>query len=383
MDRIEATDAKFMRRALELAQRAKGKTSPNPMVGALVVKGNRIAGEGYHHRAGAAHAEIEALSRAGQRAQGSTLYVTLEPCAHYGRTPPCCDAIITAGISRVVIGARDPNPLTNGRSMAKLRKAGIRTAIGVLASEVEGINAPFNKTMRLGLPMVVAKVGQSLDGKIATQSGESRWITSKTARRLSHGLRSSVDAIIVGITTICQDDPRLTVRGVRTAHKRSNRPVRVIVDSTLRIPLTARCLSKKAPGMCMVATTSRDTARRETLRRRGAEVLVFRSRKGRVPLRLLCRELASRGLQSVLIEGGGEVLASAFEERIVDRIMWMIAPTLIGGRDAPGSVGGKGISRLASAVKLTDVTLRRLGPDICVEARVKYPKGTRGGYALR
>jgi len=370
MERDASRDAHFMNLALRLAQRAQGRTSPNPLVGAVLVKDGRIVGQGYHRRAGLPHAEVEALRHAGGRTRGSTLYVTLEPCNHVGRTPPCCDAILAAGVRRVVAATRDPNPRTNGRGLARLRRAGLRVQAGVLAREAQQINEPFFTSMRTRRPFVIAKAGQSLDGKIATSRGVSRWITSAASRRQSHRLRAQVDAILVGITTVLRDDPLLTARGT---HARADRPVKVIVDSRLRLPASARCLSAHSPAPTLIATTTHSAARRAQLTRRGAEVLVFRPYRGRVPLRSLCRELVRRGLHSVLIEGGGEVLASAFAERIVGRIAWFVAPMLIGGRDAPSALGGKGSARLADAVRLREMHVRRLGPDLCIEARVVYP----------
>jgi len=358
-----------MRRALALAARARGLTSPNPLVGAVIVNGRRIAGQGYHHRAGAPHAEVEALRQAGRRARGATLYVTLEPCNHYGRTPPCCDAILDAGIRRVVIASRDPNPLTDGRGIAKLRRAGVRVSEGVLRREARQLNESFAKAMTRQLPFMIAKMGQSLDGKIATVRGESRWITSGAARRMVHRWRSRVDAILVGINTVLRDDPLLTAR----PHTRRV-PIKVIVDSRLRSPSTARCLSPASPAPTLIATTVRNASRAGALARRGAEVVVLPPRHGRVPLRRLCRMLVRRGIHSVLLEGGGEVFAGALAERLVDRVLFFIAPTLIGGRGAPGAVGGPGISRLDQSIRLEEVRVRRVGPDLCVEGRVVYPK---------
>lgn len=357
-----------MRLALRLAARAEGMTSPNPAVGAVIVKGRRIIGRGYHRRAGWPHAEVEALRRAGANARGATLYVSLEPCNHTGRTPPCTGAIITSGISRVVIAIKDPNPLVNGRGIARLRRAGIAVTIGLLADEAKAINEPFVKVMTTGLPFVVAKVGQSLDGKIATASGESRWITSPAARRFTGALRSRFDAILVGSRTVVQDDPLLTARGAGARH-----PLKVVVDSRLRISARARCLSPRSPAPSLVATTVRAGTRLRVLRRAGVEVLTLPARQGRVPLRRLFGLLAHRGIQSMLIEGGGEMLAGALAERLVDRLLFVVAPRLIGGRSAPGSVGGPGIRRLSHTVRLADVRYRPIGPDVVVEARVVYP----------
>lgn len=378
---MKSVDERYMRLALRLAQRGSGYTSPNPAVGAVIVKQGRVVGQGYHRRAGLPHAEVEALRRAGRRARGAALYVTLEPCRHTGRTPPCCDAILAAGISRVVMATRDPNPLTDGRGIARLRRAGLRLVTGVMADEARRLNAPFFKVMRAGLPFVIVKVGQSVDGKIATATGESRWITSAASRRLVHQWRSRVDALLVGVNTVLRDDPQLTARpggrerraGVRGTRHRADRPIKIIVDSRLRTPPTARCLSARSSAPTLIATTVRAGGRQAALARRGAEVVVFPSREGRVPLRRLCRVLARRGIQSVLIEGGGEVIGAAFAERLVDRVVFFIAPIVIGGRSAPSSVAGAGIRRLAQAVRLEDVTVTRIGRDFCVEGRVVYP----------
>ena len=365
-------DEHYMARALQLARRGAGFTSPNPAVGAVIVKGGRIIGEGYHRRAGAPHAEVEALRRTKSKARGATLYVTLEPCNHAGRTPPCCDAILASGISRVVIAANDPNPITDGRGIARLKRSGLTVVTGVFAREAQQMNEPFWKAMCSRMPFVVVKVGQSLDGKIATVGGESRWITSAAARRAAHQWRSRVDAILVGVNTVIRDDPRLTVRGFR---HRPDRPVKIILDSRLRAPVGARCLSASSPASTLIATTVRGGRRRAALLRRGVDILTLPAHHGRVPLRRLCRLLVRRGLQSILIEGGGEVVAGAFTERIVDRVVFFIAPTLIGGRLAPTSLEGLGISRLGQAIRLADVTYRQVGPDLCVEGRVVYPKG--------
>ena len=363
-------DVTYMAAALTCARKGIGRTSPNPVVGSVIVKDGRIVGADYHHRAGLPHAEALALRQAGERARGATLYTTLEPCDHTGRTPPCTDAILRAGIARVVAAAIDPNPITNGRGVARLRRAGVSVTTGVLRAEAERLNEPFRKAMVERLPYTIAKIGQSLDGKIATVSGESRWITSAASRRLTHQLRSRVDAILVGVNTVLQDDPRLTVRGVRS---RPGHPIKVIVDSRLRTPRSARCL---APGSTPVilATTHPSRARAARYRGRGIDVISFPAKSGRVPLRALFRVLAQRGVQSVLVEGGGEVLAGVLRERLVDRVAFFLSPRIIGGRTAPGAVGGPGIRRLADAWPLEEMTVRRIGPDLLIEARVAYPR---------
>ena len=367
-----------MRLALRLAARAIGATSPNPVVGAVLVKRGRIVGKGYHRQAGLAHAEVEALRKAGERAAGSTLYVTLEPCHHIGRTPPCCDAIIRAGIRRVVIATHDPNPITNGRGLARLRRAGIRLSVGVLEEDAQRLVAPFRKAITAKLPWMIVKIAQSLDGKIAANTGQSRWISSVPARAFTHRLRHQVDAILVGVNTILQDDPDLTARGFRSV-ARAGRPIVVVVDSRLRTPVSSLCLSDPVPRLAILATTTRAAAKHEPFVRRGIEVVSLPpSPDGRVPLRRLCHTLLMRyGITSVLVEGGGEVVASAFAERLVDRLVWVIAPLIIGGCRSPCAVGGKGIARLSQAVRLRDVRVRRLGPDLVLDARVTYPAQNR------
>ncbi|HEX9779825.1 MAG TPA: bifunctional diaminohydroxyphosphoribosylaminopyrimidine deaminase/5-amino-6-(5-phosphoribosylamino)uracil reductase RibD [bacterium] len=355
----------MMALALSLARRGAGRTSPNPAVGAVVVKAGRIVGEGFHRRAGGPHAELIALRRAGVRARGATLYVTLEPCAHYGRTPPCADAVIRAGITRVVAAADDPNPLVSGRGYRTLRRAGVRVRTRVLAAEARRLNPGFEKAMRTGQPYVVAKIAQSLDGKIAAAGGQSKWITGAAARRLSHRWRAESDAVMVGINTVLRDDPRLSARVGA-----SRQPLRVIVDSRLRTPVRARCL---AGGAAVVAACVRRPAAEAALRRRGASVVYAPGRGGRVSLRALGRILVRRGVRRVLLEGGGELLAGALAERVVDEVRWWIAPVLLGGRRSPSAVGGAGAPTLARAVRLSSCTVTRAGRDWCVTGRVRYP----------
>ncbi len=373
----------YMRLALQAARRGMGQTSPNPAVGAVLVKRGRVIATGYHRRAGLPHAEIEALKQAGIRAHGSTMYVTLEPCNHVGRTPPCCDALIAAGVKRVVIAMNDPNPLTNGRGIACLRRAGIQVDTGVLKEEAKRLNAPFAKWVVTKMPWVIAKVAQSLDGKIATRTGESRWISSTKSRHAVHRLRRHVDAIVVGVKTVLQDDPLLSARnGARPVQ--AGRPIKVIVDSRLRTPLSSRCVSSASPAPTIMATTERAVRKRARFEQRGIRVLVFPpTPQGRVPLKQLFRNLAQRfQITSVLIEGGGEVLASAFQERLVDRLVWCIAPIILGGRRSPPAVGGEGVARLRQAVRLTGITIRRLGDDLMVEAGVAYsPRATEAPSA--
>ncbi len=359
------SDRNFMARALNLAERGRGKTHPNPMVGAVVVRNGRIVGEGYHPKAGQPHAEIFALRRAGPQANGATLYVSLEPCTHVGRTPPCVTAIQQAGIRRVVAAMIDPNPFTRGKGLKWLRAHGIRTRVGVLEKEARELNRVFIVWKRKNRPFITVKVAQSLDGKIATVSGQSRWISGVKARNWVHQLRSKVDAILVGIETVLKDDPRLTVR----AGGLSSHPVKVIVDSRLRTPPTARLFSSKTP--VIVATTMHSSKKKEAgLQRAGAQVWRFPAHETKVPLTSLVQRLAQQEISHLLIEGGGEVIASALEADIVDEVAWLIAPKIIGGRNSITSVEGRNIQSIAEATSLRNVHVRRLGEDVLVTADV-------------
>lgn len=363
-----------MRRALELAARAQGDTSPNPMVGAVLVKRGRIIAEGYHRQAGLPHAEIEALNRARRRAEGATLYVSLEPCAHDGRTPPCCDAVVAAKPARVVVAMRDPNPKTNGRGISALRRAGVRVAEGVLQAEARHLNRAFAKTISTGLPWVIAKIAQSLDGKIATRTGASHWISSEASRLRAHHLRRQVDAVVVGIQTVLNDNPALTAR-VPGRPARAGRPLAVILDSRLQLPLSSRCL-RQGRGRVIVATTVDRPDKAEQLAIRGAEVVRLpATTHGRVPLRPLLRLLASRhGVTSVLVEGGAEVMGSLFDERLVDEVVWFIAPQILGGRKSPSSVAGFGVAKLEAACRLTGSTVELIGGDVMIRGVVQHER---------
>lgn len=362
-------DRDYMKAALELAARAKGRTSPNPMVGAVVVKEGKIIGRGYHLKAGTPHAEILALNEAGEAAGGATLYVTLEPCCHYGRTGPCTDAIINAGVARVVAAMSDPNPLVSGEGIRRLESAGIEVTAGVMEEEALDLNEVFIKYITTRRPYVIAKAAVSIDGKIATRSGKSKWITGKKAREYGRRLRDWYDAIMVGIGTVMADDPSLTTRlpGGRD-------PVRIILDSRARIPLNARVLTQQSEVSTIIAaTTGAPPERVEALRSKGAEVLVVNEGQA-VDLNELMMVLGGRGITSVLIEGGAMVQGSAFSARIVDKVAWFIAPKIIGGRDAPGPVGGQGADDPSEAAGLERVKVTRLGPDLLVEGYLKYAK---------
>ncbi|OGX38520.1 MAG: riboflavin biosynthesis protein RibD [Omnitrophica WOR_2 bacterium RIFCSPHIGHO2_02_FULL_68_15] len=367
---MTALDDRFMGMALALAARAQGQTRPNPMVGAVVVRHGRVVGIGYHHRAGWPHAEVLALRTAGARARGAVLYVTLEPCRHTGRTPPCVPAIVAAGVRRVVAAMPDPSPRMRGRGLRALRAAGLAVRAGVCRAEAQRLNEVYLTWRRRLRPFVTVKVAQSLDGKIATVTGDSRWITGPAARRVAHALRGSVDAIMVGVRTVLADNPRLTVRKGTLAQASLFRPpLKVVVDSTCRTPTTARLLTGGDP--VLIATTTRaPSARRRALAARGAEILVLPSRDGQVDLRALLRALARREITHLLLEGGGELIAAALRDRLVDRWIAFLAPSLIGGRAAPTPVGGAGIRALRQAVPVRVIAWSCVGDDLMVEARI-------------
>jgi diaminohydroxyphosphoribosylaminopyrimidine deaminase/5-amino-6-(5-phosphoribosylamino)uracil reductase len=361
---MDQADLSWMRRALELAARAKGRTSPNPMVGALVVKGDDLLGEGFHAYAGSDHAEVVALDEAGPAAQGATLYVSLEPCCHHGRTPPCVDRIMQAGIRRVVSACEDPNPAVCGKGIGALRAAGIPVEVGCLGEEAARLNEAFFKHVRTGLPFITLKVAASLDGKIATRTGDSRWITGESARRHVHQLRNEVDAVLVGIGTILRDDPLLTTR-LGIADQRD--PIRVIVDNLARLPLRAKVVNRAstAPTILAVSQTA-PRGKVEALEREGIQVLVVEDSPRRVSLERLMEVLGKRGILSVMIEGGAEINASALREGIVDKVCIFLAPLLIGGKTAPTAVGGEGIEEIGQALRLRDVQVERYVDDILV-----------------
>ncbi|HEY66108.1 MAG TPA: bifunctional diaminohydroxyphosphoribosylaminopyrimidine deaminase/5-amino-6-(5-phosphoribosylamino)uracil reductase RibD [Caldilineae bacterium] len=361
---MSRVDKVFMRRALRLAERGRGRTSPNPMVGAVLVRDGQIIGEGFHPRAGEPHAEIMALRQAGKSARGATLYVTLEPCCHFGRTPPCTRAIIAAGVAEVHMAMLDPNPRVAGRGRAELEAAGIRTFVGELEAEARVLNETFIHWITTGRPFVIAKFAMSLDGKIATRSGDSRWITGPAAREQVHQLRDQVDAILVGVNTVIADDPQLTTRLDKDDIRH---PLRVIVDSRGRIPLTAQVLDPVLPGRTMVATTeAMPIEQRRALSFRGVQVLVLPSQDGRVSLPDLLEELGRREVTSVLVEGGGTIIGTFFAQRLVDKVVAFIAPIIIGGREAPTPVGGLGVERLSQALRLERVQVEWLGSDLLV-----------------
>jgi diaminohydroxyphosphoribosylaminopyrimidine deaminase/5-amino-6-(5-phosphoribosylamino)uracil reductase len=361
-------DTKYMRLALRLAARGVGRTSPNPVVGALVVHGGAVVGKGYHERAGGAHAEVHALAAAGDLARGGTLYVTLEPCNHVGRTPPCTKAIIRSGVGRVVVGCRDPNPHVAGKGVEMLRSHGLEVEVGVEAERCRRLNDAFIKHVTTGLPLVVAKAAASLDGKIASATGDSRWITNERSRRFVHRLRWVLDAVLVGVGTVLADDPQLTPRIPGMGGKK---PLRVILDTTLRTPLEAQVVRSAAEAPTLIATGPEPDRRRVArFQERGVEVLALPLEEGRVSPSGLLRELGGRQITSLLVEGGAEVHGSFFRAGLVDKVYFFYAPKIIGGKDAVPLVGGRGAAILGESLALNRLRLRRFDGDIMVEAYV-------------
>jgi diaminohydroxyphosphoribosylaminopyrimidine deaminase/5-amino-6-(5-phosphoribosylamino)uracil reductase len=357
----------YMRSALALARKGEGRTSPNPPVGALVVRDGKILGKGFHPRAGEPHGEIFALRQAGAQARGADLYVTLEPCSHHGRTGPCVEAVIAAGIAQVYIGVQDPNPRVAGRGIERLRAAGIAVTSGILETDCRRLIAPFAKHVTTGLPYVTLKTAVTLDGFTATTTGDSQWITGERSRQYVHRLRDRVDAIMAGIGTVLRDDPRLTTRLPRGGRD----PLRVVLDSRLRLPGQASVVTVDSSAPTLVATT--DLAPPEKVRdlsRQGVEVLQLPRVGERVDLAALLAELGERDVQSVLLEGGATLNRDALRLAFVDRLMVFVAPVLLGGNDGKGIFAGPGVARLAEAFRLRDVRVRRFGVDTLIEGEV-------------
>jgi diaminohydroxyphosphoribosylaminopyrimidine deaminase/5-amino-6-(5-phosphoribosylamino)uracil reductase len=357
---------KYMRLAFGLAARAKGKTSPNPMVGAVVVKNGRIVGKGCHQRAGAAHAEAIALDEAGPKASGATLYVTLEPCTHFGKTPPCVHKVISSGVKEVIVGMVDPNPLNNGRGIVILQQNNIKVKVGFLETELRKLNEVFIKYITRRMPYVTVKVGQSLDGKIATKSGDSKWITSDKSRSYAHRLRGGFDAIMVGVNTILRDNPRLTT------WFSNKRLTKIVIDSQLSTPADANIFTKESQVILVTipACAGGETENRKILTQK-AHILEVKEKAGQVNLKDMLKKLARQRISTILVEGGGTVIGSLFDDGLVDKVLFFISPKIIGGKDAISSVMGQGISRIDRAIKLKDVTIKRIGDDFLVEGYVQ------------
>ena len=363
-------DERFMARAVELARRGAGWTSPNPLVGAVIVRDGRIIGEGWHHRFGGPHAEREALAACSESPAGATAYVTLEPCCHTGKTPPCTEALIEAGIARVVVGVLDPNPLVAGRGNEALRRAGIEVAVGVLEPSCRAVNEPFLHAMEQRRPLVIAKYAMTLDGKVATREGLSRWVTGETARRRVHEDRHRHAGVMVGIGTALADDPLLTCR---LDGREVSQPARVVVDAAARLPLESQLVrtASEAPVIVAVAEGAL-LARRNALAERGCAVVAVPAREGRVDPRILMELLWQRfSLDSLIVEGGPTLLGSLFDEGLVDRVQAYIAPKVFGGLEALGPVAGRGVGDPADAPVLSEVSLQMMGGDVLLEGRLQ------------
>jgi diaminohydroxyphosphoribosylaminopyrimidine deaminase / 5-amino-6-(5-phosphoribosylamino)uracil reductase len=354
--------------ALSLARKGLGGTSPNPMVGAVIVKAGKIVGKGYHKKAGGPHAEVAALSDAKEEAKGSVLYVNLEPCVHLGKTPPCADALIEAGIKKVVVSMLDPNPLVNGKGVQKLRKAGIDVKVGLLEEEAKRLNEAFIVSMERKRPFFTLKAALSLDGKIATKTCDSKWISNEESRKYTDSLRAVADAILVGINTVIADNPMLIPKIIRP----KKIPVRIVLDSKLRIPLACDMVktSEKYPTWIFTGDDSR-ADKEAKLKSMGIDVIrVPKDENGRVSLKHACNELYKRGIMDVIVEGGGEVNSALLKEGLIDKIFFFYGSILIGGKGAFNLIGGKGIDFLKDAYRVDIVAMKRFKDNICIEGYV-------------
>jgi diaminohydroxyphosphoribosylaminopyrimidine deaminase / 5-amino-6-(5-phosphoribosylamino)uracil reductase len=355
-------DEHWMRRVFRLAEKGRGRTSPNPMVGAILVKDGKMAGEGYHAKAGEAHAEVIALQQAREEARGAVLYLNLEPCMHYGKTPPCAPQVIESGVKRVVIGMEDPNPLIKGKGIEMLRRAGLDVEVGILEKECQRLNEAFCKYILKKEPFVILKVAATLDGKLATRNGDSKWISGEASRRFVHKLRDQVDGVLVGIGTILKDDPQLTAR-----IKGGKNPYRIVLDSRLKIPEEAKVIGT-SPSKAIIATTEfAPKDKIEKLEKRGVRVLILDSQEGKINLKSCLFKLGEIGMTSLLVEGGSQINGSFLDEGLIDKLLLFLSPKLIGDHQALGIFGGRGVSSLEEAVALKEMKTRRVGEDILLE----------------
>ncbi len=352
---------------LRLAERGRGRTSPNPMVGAILVKKGKVVGEGHHAKAGEAHAEIVALQRAKKDAREATLYINLEPCTHYGKTPPCAPRVIEAGVKRVVIGMEDPNPLVRGKGIKSLKKAGLDVGVGILERDCWRLNEAFCKYVLGKVPFVILKAAATLDGKIATRDGDSKWISGEASRRFVHKLRDQVDGVLVGIETVLKDDPLLTAR-----IKGGRDPYRIVLDSRLKISEEAKVFGDFPQRVIIAATESAPKDKIESLEKRGVRILSVNSKEGRVDLKSCLSKLGEMGIMTLLVEGGSEVNGSFLDEGLIDKLLLFFSPRLIGGHQAPGIFRGKGVSSLREAVPLKEMKLKRIGEDILIEGYLEW-----------
>ncbi|MHC1681999.1 MAG: bifunctional diaminohydroxyphosphoribosylaminopyrimidine deaminase/5-amino-6-(5-phosphoribosylamino)uracil reductase RibD [Clostridiaceae bacterium] len=359
-------DKHYMQRAIDLAVKGEGSVNPNPLVGAIIVKDNKILGEGYHEKYGEGHAEVNAFKNATEDVEGATMYVTLEPCSHYGKTPPCARKIVEKKIKRVVIGATDPNPLVAGNGIKILKENGIEVTTGVLEKECTDLNYIFNKFIVIKKPFVIMKTAMTLDGKIATTTGDSMWITGEESRKYVHKIRNKVAAIMVGIGTVLKDNPELTCRIENGVN-----PIRIIVDSNGRIPLEAKVINLKDSSGTIIATTNAiDLEKEKALKAKGVRIIKTQGKNNRVDLNELMIKLGELKIDSILLEGGSQLNFSALEAGIVDKVQAFIAPKIIGGENAKTPVGGEGIKLINDAIYLDDIDIKRFGKDILIEGNI-------------
>ena len=356
-----------MRKALLLAGKVSGLTSPDPCVGAVIVKDNKIISSGYHDRFTAPHAEHYAVKKAGKRARGATLYINLEPCCHFGNNPPCADLVARSGIKKVVAAMQDPNPLVNGKGFKMLKKAGVKVEVGLFEKEAKKLNEFFIKHITTGFPFVILKLAMTLDGKTATKTGDSQWISNEKSRSFVHDLRSKVDAVMAGIGTILKDDPLLSARKGKKVIKE---PYKIVIDPFAQIPISSKVL--KVPSKAIVVSTKKAPLKKTlALKKLGVRVLFPSTRGGKIDLKDVLKILGSENITSVLIEGGGNTASQAIEQKVVDKVMFFIAPKLIGGKEAPTPVEGSGIKDMKNAVRLKETGFTRFDDDIMVEGYIK------------
>ncbi|MFB6467312.1 bifunctional diaminohydroxyphosphoribosylaminopyrimidine deaminase/5-amino-6-(5-phosphoribosylamino)uracil reductase RibD [Cytobacillus sp. Hz8] len=356
------SDQSYMRLAIEMAKSATGQTSPNPVVGAVVVKNNQIVGLGAHLKAGEPHAEVHAIQMAGEKAKDATIYVTLEPCSHFGKTPPCADLVIKSGIKRVVIAATDPNPQVAGRGIEKMCARGLEVEVGLLKDEAEALNQVFYHYIQTGLPFVTLKTAMSLDGKIATSSGHSRWITGEEAREDVHYYRHRHDAILVGVNTVLKDNPSLTTR----LPGGGKNPIRIILDTHLRTPLDSTIIMDGKAETWIVTGSEAEMSKVKEMEKRGVEVIPLDTPTVKIPLML--KMMGLKGVTSIFVEGGSEVHGSFLQEKAFQQLIVYFAPRIIGGRDAPSSFGGEGIQVMSEALEVNIINVEKVGQDIRVIA---------------
>jgi len=366
MNPTQAYLEKMMKRAIVLARRGIGRTSPNPPVGCVIVRDGEIVGTGWHRKAGTPHAEVHALREAGERARGADVFVTLEPCSHFGKTPPCAEALITAEVGRVYAGMVDPNPLVAGKGIQRLRSAGIPTFPGLMEQECRRLIGPFLRHVTTGLPLVTVKSALTLDGKTATAMGDSKWITGEAARRHVHQLRSESDALMVGVETVLADDPQLTCRLPRGGMD----PLRIIVDSRLRTPLAAQVFRVESKATTLIASLEQDEGRFSAYRALGAELLSCREERGRVDLGHLLAQLGNRGVQSVLVESGGELAGALLRQGLIDRLVLFYGPRLVGG-EGRSPFAGVGVERMSESIRVQEIKVRRFGDDVMVSGYLR------------